>query len=74
MDDDGDAKGESKEKGAGQWAVGDFGEPLSPTAAFPTRPTPKPVDEDLYKIPSEFLYAKSKKVNSIVTTRRAYTL
>ncbi|XP_050204686.1 uncharacterized protein LOC126654752 [Mercurialis annua] len=25
------------------------------------RPTPKPVDEDLYKIPPELLYAKTKK-------------
>ncbi|KAF2284607.1 hypothetical protein GH714_027540 [Hevea brasiliensis] len=48
------------------WVVGDVKEPPSPTAAPPsnpimTRPTPKPVDEDLYKIPPELLYAKPKK-------------
>ena len=35
-------------------------EPPSPTT--PPRPTPKPVDEDLYKISPELLYAKNKKV------------
>ncbi|KAJ8899501.1 hypothetical protein K2173_018475 [Erythroxylum novogranatense] len=29
--------------------------------ASPVRPTPKPVDEDLYKIPHHLLYAKTKK-------------
>ncbi|KAK4781953.1 hypothetical protein SAY86_016055 [Trapa natans] len=57
--EDVDAKGG---KGArGQW-VGSFGgEPPSPTPPFVTRQPPKPVDEDLYKIPPDLLYAKSKK-------------
>ncbi|XP_019464386.1 PREDICTED: uncharacterized protein LOC109362813 [Lupinus angustifolius] len=33
---------------------------LSPTHHIP-RPTPKPVDEDLYKISPELLYAKTRK-------------
>ena len=40
--------------------VSDGNEPLSPTPL--PRPTPKPVDEDLYKISPELLYAKAKKV------------
>lgn len=39
----------------------DLKEPLSPAAPMP-RPTPKPVDEDLYKISPELLYSKNKKV------------
>ena len=37
---------------------------LSGATTAPTlpRPTPKPVDEDLYKISPELLYAKSRKV------------
>ncbi|KAK4768197.1 hypothetical protein SAY87_003338 [Trapa incisa] len=61
--EDVDAKGEEARRGArGQW-VGSFGgEPLSPTAAaFTTRQPPKPVDEDLYKIPLETLYKSKKK-------------
>lgn len=62
-----------EEKKQQSWVVGDVKEPPSPTAAAPpppnptvTRPrtTPKPVDEDLYKIPPELLYAKPKKACS----------
>ncbi|KAL3725047.1 uncharacterized protein LOC104456490 [Eucalyptus grandis] len=49
-----DAK-EGKEK---SWAS-DFQEPMSPP--FVSRPTPKPVDEDLYKISPELLYTEPKK-------------
>lgn len=38
----------------------DLKEPPSPPPMH--RPTPKPVDEDLYKISPELLYAKHKKV------------
>lgn len=31
----------------------------------PTRPTPKPIDEDLYKISPEVIYAKVKKVQPL---------
>ncbi|KAK6238798.1 hypothetical protein QUC31_004267 [Theobroma cacao] len=41
------------------WEVSDVKEPASPTPL--PRPTPKPVDEDLYKISPELLYAKPKK-------------
>ena len=44
------------------WEVSDVKEPLSPIP-LPKR-TPKPVDEDLYKISPELLYAKPKKVGS----------
>lgn len=40
--------------------VNDVNEPLSPTPL--PRPTPKPVDEDLYKISPGLLYEKAKKV------------
>ncbi|XP_028965705.2 uncharacterized protein [Malus domestica] len=40
------------------WMVSDVKEPPSPAPS--RRPTPKPVDEDLYKI-SPHLFAKSKK-------------
>lgn len=46
-------------------------EPPSPMAltqasppAPPSRQAPKPVDEDLYRISPELLFAKSKRVNS----------
>lgn len=64
-----DIKGEAKGKRGGKWAGGDFEvEPLSPTpSAFVTRrPTPKAVDEDLYKIPSELLIVKPKKVKKSI--------
>uniref|UniRef100_A0A2N9H4M7 RIN4 pathogenic type III effector avirulence factor Avr cleavage site domain-containing protein n=1 Tax=Fagus sylvatica TaxID=28930 RepID=A0A2N9H4M7_FAGSY len=48
-----------KEAKKQSWS-GDLMEPPSPTT--PPRPTPKPVDEDLYKISPELLYAKNKKV------------
>ncbi|XP_021907377.1 uncharacterized protein LOC110821744 [Carica papaya] len=35
--------------------------PPPPPPAMMQRPTPKPVDEDLYKISPELLYAKTKK-------------
>ncbi|KAK9282573.1 hypothetical protein L1049_005494 [Liquidambar formosana] len=35
--------------------------PSPPPVSPPRRHTPKPVDEDLYKIPPELLYAKPKK-------------
>lgn len=42
------------------WKVNDeVMEPASPIPA--SRPTPKPVDEDLYKISPHLLYSKSKK-------------
>ncbi|XWS36622.1 hypothetical protein CRYUN_Cryun20dG0100600 [Craigia yunnanensis] len=41
------------------WEVSDVKEPPSPTLL--PRPTPKPVDEDLYKISPELLYTKPKK-------------
>uniref|UniRef100_A0A2P2N2Q5 RIN4 pathogenic type III effector avirulence factor Avr cleavage site domain-containing protein n=1 Tax=Rhizophora mucronata TaxID=61149 RepID=A0A2P2N2Q5_RHIMU len=41
------------------WTVDDAKEPPSPTTM--SRPTPKPVDEDLYKISPELLCAKSTK-------------
>ncbi|OWM62749.1 uncharacterized protein LOC116212662 [Punica granatum] len=57
-----DVKGDAKAKGGNWVGGGGFEEPLSPTPTFVTsRPTPKPVDEDLYKIPSEFLHAKPRK-------------
>lgn len=31
----------------------------------PTRPTPKPIDEDLYKISPEVIYAKVNKVQPL---------
>ena len=43
------------------WEVSDV-EPQSPTPL--PRPTPKPIDEDLYKISPAFLYSKAKKVSS----------
>lgn len=42
------------------WVMGDVKEPPSPPPR--SRPNPKPVDEDLYKISPELLYAKAKKV------------
>ncbi|KAB2636642.1 hypothetical protein D8674_027205 [Pyrus ussuriensis x Pyrus communis] len=47
---------EAKEE---SWVVSDVKEPPSPPPRH--RPTPKPVDEDLYKISPDLLYAKSKK-------------
>ncbi|KAH8517591.1 hypothetical protein Peur_049004 [Populus x canadensis] len=52
------AKEEKREQ---SWAVtSDVKESPSPPP-MSTRPTPKPVDEDLYKISPELLYAKTKK-------------
>jgi len=50
------------EKGAKKqnW-VSNVKELPSPTSPIP-RPKPKPVDEDLYKISPELLYAKTRKV------------
>lgn len=42
------------------WVSNVVKEPQSPTPI--SRPTPKPVDEDLYKISPELLYAKTTKV------------
>lgn len=54
-------KHEKETDGKGsKWEVGDFKEPPSPT--FAPRQNPKPVDEDLYKISPDLLYAKTKKV------------
>ncbi|KAJ4847955.1 hypothetical protein Tsubulata_012166 [Turnera subulata] len=51
-----------EEKKQQSWAVSDVKELPRPAASSPIpRPTPKPVDEDLYKIPAELLYAKPKK-------------
>jgi hypothetical protein len=51
-----------EEKREPSWAVtSDVKESPSPPP-MSTRPTPKPVDEDLYKISPELLYAKTKKV------------
>ncbi|KAM5562938.1 hypothetical protein ABKV19_017898 [Rosa sericea] len=47
---------EAKEEG---WVMGEVKEPPSPPPR--SRPNPKPVDEDLYKISPELLYAKAKK-------------
>ncbi|KAL6271092.1 hypothetical protein ACE6H2_028003 [Prunus campanulata] len=47
---------EAKEQ---SWVVSDVKEPPSPPPRH--RPTPKPVDEDLYKISPETLYAKTRK-------------
>ncbi|KAM1007130.1 hypothetical protein PS2_003739 [Malus domestica] len=47
-----------KEVKGQSWMVSDVKEPPSPPPS--RRPTPKPVDEDLYKI-SPHLFAKSKK-------------
>ncbi|XP_012084949.1 uncharacterized protein LOC105644263 isoform X1 [Jatropha curcas] len=54
---------EKEEKRQENWAVGDVKEAPSPNNNFMamSRPTPKPVDEDLYKIPPELLYQKPKK-------------
>ncbi|XP_044465891.1 uncharacterized protein LOC123196076 isoform X2 [Mangifera indica] len=52
---DAHAKDEKKQN----WAVSDVIEPPSPTPMSTL--TPKPVDEDLYKISPELLCAKSKK-------------
>lgn len=42
------------------WKVND--EVMEPASPIPiSRPTPKPVDEDLYKISPHLLYSKSKK-------------
>ncbi|XP_004510211.1 uncharacterized protein [Cicer arietinum] len=41
------------------WVSNVVKEPQSPTPI--SRPTPKPVDEDLYKISPELLYAKTTK-------------
>lgn len=42
------------------WKVND--EVMEPASPIPiSRPTPKPVDEDLYKISPHLLYTKSKK-------------
>ncbi|KAI3418281.1 uncharacterized protein J3R85_013887 [Psidium guajava] len=54
----GDANHDAKGRKEKSWAS-DFKEPTSPP--FVTRPAPKPVDEDLYKISPELLYAESKK-------------
>ncbi|GAV70748.1 AvrRpt-cleavage domain-containing protein [Cephalotus follicularis] len=44
------------------WVVSDVKEPPSPPSPTPlSRPTPKPVDEDLYKISPDLLYSKTKK-------------
>ncbi|KAB1224148.1 hypothetical protein CJ030_MR2G024416 [Morella rubra] len=48
-----------KEAKKQNWVTG-VEEQSSPTAL--PRPTPKPIDEDLYKISPELLYAKPKKV------------
>lgn len=48
-----------------RWEVSE--EKAAAAAASPivvAKPTPKPVDEDLYKISPELLYAKPKKVGS----------
>ncbi|KAK8701881.1 hypothetical protein V6N13_020259 [Hibiscus sabdariffa] len=42
------------------WESSDVKEPPSPTPIH-HRPTPKPVDEDLYKISPHLLYAKPRK-------------
>ncbi|KAJ0052826.1 hypothetical protein Pint_03076 [Pistacia integerrima] len=52
---DSHAKDEKKQN----WSVSDVIEPPSPTPMATL--TPKPVDEDLYKISPELLYAKTKK-------------
>ncbi|XP_031252189.1 uncharacterized protein LOC116110100 [Pistacia vera] len=52
---DSHAKDEKKQN----WTVSDVIEPPSPTPM--ANVTPKPVDEDLYKISPELLYAKTKK-------------
>lgn len=58
----GDPNHDAKEMKEKSWAS-DFKEPMSP--AFVSRPTPKPVDEDLYKIPPELLYAEPKKASTL---------
>lgn len=44
--------------------VNNVKEPSSLSVPSLPRPIPKPVDEDLYKISPELLYAKARKVNS----------
>lgn len=53
---------EAKEQ---SWVVGEVKEPPSPPPR--PRPNPKPVDEDLYRISPELLYAKAKKVCDVIS-------
>ncbi|KAL5794507.1 hypothetical protein ACOSP7_003101 [Xanthoceras sorbifolium] len=51
-----------EEKKQSKWGVSDVKEEESESpTTYVARPTPKPVDEDLYKISPELLYAKTKK-------------
>ncbi|KAE8685863.1 hypothetical protein F3Y22_tig00111088pilonHSYRG00041 [Hibiscus syriacus] len=55
-----------KEDKKQSWKAGDVKQPAAAEAsAIPTaKPTPKPVDEDLYKISPDLLYTKTKRVGS----------
>ncbi|OAY32897.1 uncharacterized protein LOC110630405 isoform X2 [Manihot esculenta] len=57
---------EERKKQQKSWVVNDMKEPPSPTAPpqpnpAKARPTPKPVDEDLYTLSPQLLYAKPNK-------------
>ncbi|MBA0741700.1 hypothetical protein Gogos_014832 [Gossypium gossypioides] len=52
-------KSNDKEGKRQNWEINDVKESPSPTPLH--RPTPKPVDEDLYKISPHLLYAKPRK-------------
>lgn len=57
---------EERKKQQKSWVVNDMKEPPSPTAPpqpnpAMARPTPKPVDEDLYTLSPQLLYAKPNK-------------